>query len=149
ASCQPAATVHITFPMLPAPELVGQIANEFGLALTSSFTLSGALRALRTHLAALVARGDRPLAIIDDAHVIDDRTAMETLRLLLNFASDGQPDLSLLLVGGAEILLDLPRSLADRLAARCLIAAFTESESASYILGRLAAAGARAPLFTP
>ena len=45
--------------------------------------------------------------------------------------------------------MQLPPGLADRLTARCLLGPFTEAESASYVLGRLAAAGAAAPLFTP
>ncbi|HKI19503.1 MAG TPA: AAA family ATPase [Isosphaeraceae bacterium] len=149
ASGRAAPTVHITYPIVSAPELIGQLAEELGVPPAARLTLTDALRALRTHLAALVARGDRPLVIVDEAHVIDDRTALEALRLLLNFATDGPPDVFLLLVGGAELLLDLPRGLADRLAARCLIAPFTQSESTSYILGRLAAAGARSHLFTP
>ena len=56
-------------------------------------------------------------------------------------------DLNLLLVGGPELLLRLPRGLADRLTARCLLGPLSESESASYVLGRLAASGATGPLF--
>lgn len=69
--------------------------------------------------------------------------------MLLNFTSDGSPDLSLMLVGGGAVLLDLPHGLADRLAARCLVGPLTESEAARYILGRLEAAGAQSPLFSP
>jgi type II secretory pathway predicted ATPase ExeA len=46
-------------------------------------------------------------------------------------------------------LLELPTGLADRLAARCLLGPLTESESSTYVIGRLVAAGARTPLFTP
>ncbi|MGO9465052.1 MAG: ExeA family protein [Isosphaeraceae bacterium] len=148
ANGRAAPAVHVTFPMVSVPELIAQLAEELGVPPTSRVTLNGTLHALRMHLAALATRGARPLVIVDEAHLIDDRTAFEALRLLLNFATDGPPDLFLLLVGGAEVLLDLPRGLADRLAARCLIAPFTESESTSYILGRLAAAGATAPLFS-
>jgi type II secretory pathway predicted ATPase ExeA len=149
ASGHPTSGVHVTFPLGSASEIIGQLAEEFGVVTNSPFSWNGILRELRSRLAALVARGERPLVIVDDAHVITDRAVFEALRLLLNFASDGPPDLFLLLVGGAEILLDLPRGLADRLAARCLIAPFTESETTSYILGRLADAGASSPLFTP
>ncbi len=128
ASGRSAPEVHITFPMVSAPELIGQLAEELGVPPLSRDTLNGTLHALRTHLAALVSRGARPLVIVDEAHMIDDRAAFEALRLLLNFATDGPPDLFLLLVGGAEVLLDLPRGLADRIAARCLVAPFTESE---------------------
>ncbi len=107
------------------------------------------LRRLREQLAATVAQGRRPLLIVDEAHAIDQPSTFEALRLLLNFASDGSPDLSLLLVGGTEVLLDLPPGLADRLAARCLVGPLTESEASHYVLGRLEAAGARSPLFSP
>jgi len=149
ASGHAATAVHITFPIVSAPELIGQVAEEFGVLPASPFTLNGALRELRTHFAALVARGERPLVIVDEAQLIEDPTTFEALRLLLNFATGGPPDVFLLLVGGAEVLLDLPRGFADRVAARCLVAPFTESESASYIQGRLAAAGARSSLFAP
>jgi type II secretory pathway predicted ATPase ExeA len=148
ASGRTAPVIHITFPIVSAPELIGQVAEAFGVSTGSPFNLNGALRELRAHLTALVARGDRPLAIVDEAHLIADRTAFESLRLLLNYTTDGTPDLFILLVGGAEVLLDLPRGFADRVAARCLAAPFTESESAAYIVGRLAAAGAKSPVFT-
>src|SRR5262249_37445521 len=91
--------------------------------------------------------GVQPLLILDEAHLIDDPATFEAVRLLLNFASQGPPDISLLLVGGPEVLLRLPPGLLDRLAAHCLLGPFTEEESSTYILGRLAAAGARVPLF--
>jgi type II secretory pathway predicted ATPase ExeA len=143
------SAVHLNFPIISAPDLIEQLAEELGVAPTTPFSWNGVLRDLRARLAALVALGRRPLVIVDDAHAITDRSIFEALRLLLNFASEGPADLSLLLVGGAEVLLDLPRGLADRLAARCLLAPLTESETASYILGRLTAAGATSPLFTP
>ncbi len=149
ASGRAGSAVHITFPIVSASELVAQIAEALGAMTASPFSWNDTIRELRAHLAGLVANGERPLVIVDDADVITDRTVFEALRLLLNFASDGLPDLSLLLVGGAEVLLDLPRGLADRVAARCLITAFTESESVSYVLGRLAAAGAKSSLFSP
>lgn len=149
ASGRTTAGAHITFPIVSAPELISQIAEALGVITASPFSWNDALRELRAHLAGLATHGERPLVIVDDAHVISDRTILEALRLLLNFASKGPPDLSLLLVGGAEILFELPPGLADRVAARCLIAPFTESESVAYILGRLAAAGAKSALFTP
>ena len=73
--------------------------------------------------------GRRSLLIVDEAHLIDDPDTFESLRLLLNFASTGPPDLSLVLVGTAELMLQLPPSLVDRLAARCLLGPLTEAES--------------------
>jgi type II secretory pathway predicted ATPase ExeA len=141
--------VYVTFPALPAADLLAHLAEEFAGVPSPPASLNESLRLLRGHLGATVAQGRRPLLVVDEAHLIDQPSTFEALRLLLNFATDGSPDLSLLLVGGAETLLDLPSTLADRLVARCLVAPLTESEASTYILGRLAAAGARSPLFSP
>jgi type II secretory pathway predicted ATPase ExeA len=143
--------VHVTFPALPAAELVGLLAEELTAPAAPPPSLGEALRQVRSRLAAMALQGRRPLLVVDDAQAIRDPATFEALRLLLNFATDGSPDLSLLLVGGTEVLFDLPNDLADRLAARCLAGPLSEAESSAYVLGRLAAAGARAeiPLFSP
>jgi type II secretory pathway predicted ATPase ExeA len=142
-------TVHLTFPTLSAAEFLTLLAEEFVGPLAAIPTMAVALRRVRNHLAAAAGRAHRPLLIVDEAQLIEEPGTFETLRLLLNFASTGPPDLALLLVGTAELILRLPPGLADRLTCRCLLAPFTESESSAYVLGRLAAAGAAAPLFTP
>jgi type II secretory pathway predicted ATPase ExeA len=141
--------VHVDFPIVPAAELISQLADELGAPPASHLTMSAALRRLRARLGAIVAQGQRALIVIDEAHLIDQRSVLEAIRLLLNFATDGSPDVFLLLVGGAEVLFDLPRAFSDRLASHCRIGPFTESETASYVRGKLAAAGATIPLFTP
>jgi type II secretory pathway predicted ATPase ExeA len=140
---------HLTFPAMPAPELLAFLAAELGAATGGTSTMSELLRALRAWLAAAAARGERPLLVVDEAHLIDDLATFETLRLLLNFATTGPPDLSLLLAGCPEVLLRLPAGFADRLSARCLLGPLSESESASYVVGRLAACGATSSLFGP
>jgi type II secretory pathway predicted ATPase ExeA len=145
----PGPAVHVTFPALSPAELIAHLAQEFGDLAVAPSSFQEALRLLRGQLAAIVAQSQRPLLIIDEAHLIAEPRTLEALRLLLNFDTDGSPDLSLLLVGGAEVLLDLPAALADRLPARCLLGPLTAAETSSYIRGRLAAAGAQAPLFSP
>jgi type II secretory pathway predicted ATPase ExeA len=148
ASELPGPAVHLTFPALSPTELLLEIAEEFGGEERAVPNIHTALRQIRSRLAALVARGARPLLVIDDAHLIATPATFDVLQLLLNFATNGAPDLSLLLVGGAEILLDMAPGLADRIAARCLLGPFTEPESATYILGRLSAAGATSAVFS-
>jgi type II secretory pathway predicted ATPase ExeA len=87
--------------------------------------------------------------IVDEAHLIRDHATFETLRLLLNFASAGSPDLLLLLVGTAELMLQVSPGLVDRLTVRCLLGPLSQEDSSAYVLGRLALAGATSPLFTP
>jgi type II secretory pathway predicted ATPase ExeA len=144
-----APAIHLTFPALSSAELVTLLAEELGGPFTGTPTMAGALRRLRDQLAAAANTGHRPLLIVDEAQLIQDPATFETLRLLLNFATAGPPDLALLLVGTAELILQLPPGLADRLTARCLLGPFTESESSAYVLGRLAATGATASRFTP
>jgi type II secretory pathway predicted ATPase ExeA len=142
-------SVHVTFPALPTAELVAHLAAELGNLPATPASLSEALRELRGQLSAMISQGRPPLLVVDEAHLIDRPATFEALRLLLNFATEGSPDLALLLVGGTEVLLDLPPGLADRLTARCLAGPLTDSESSTYVLGRLATAGARSPLFSP
>jgi type II secretory pathway predicted ATPase ExeA len=140
---------HVTFPALSAAELVGHLALEFGGLSAPPASLHSALEHVRGHLSALAMRGQRPLLVVDDAHLIEEVATFEALHLLLNFATNGPSDLSLLLVGDAELLLEIPTGLADRIAATCLLGPLAEAESSTYVVGRLAAAGATSPLFTP
>lgn len=149
-----AASAHLTFPAMPAAELLNLLADELGAAGLPGFptgeaTLSGALRRLRRHLASAAVRGERPLLVVDEAHLIDDPSAFEALRGVLNFATLGPPDLMLLIVGAPEVLFRLPPGLADRLTSRCLLGPFSEAETAEYVHGRLAASGAPEALFGP
>ncbi len=140
--------IHLTFPALTPNELVAYLADEFGGLGEAPRALPAAIRQLGRQLASLAASGDAPLLVVDDAHLIDTPATFDTLSLLLNFASNGTPDLSILFVGGAELLLDIPARLADRLTAHCFVGAMTEDESAMYVLGRLGNAGASSPLFS-
>ncbi len=144
-------STHLVFPAMPAGDLLAFLADELGAspAADVSASLAGSMRRLRVGLAATAARGERPLLIVDEAHLIDEPATFETLRLLLNFTTNGPPDLSLLLIGGPEVLLRIPAGLADRLTARCLLGPLSEAETSTYVLGRLASAGATAPLFDP
>src|SRR5262249_48072130 len=125
--------VHVTFPALPAAGLVGFVAEELGELTAPPASLGDALRHVRDRLATMAVQGVRPLLVVDEAQAIRDPATFDALRLLLNFATDGSPDLSLLLAGGTEVLFDLPPGLVDRLAARCLVGPLSEPESSAYV----------------
>ncbi|WP_240910885.1 ExeA family protein [Paludisphaera soli] len=144
-----APTVHLTFPAMPAHDLLVHLAEELAGAPVDAPSMASALRKLREALADFAARKARPLLIVDEAQLIQEASVFEALRLLLNFQSGGLPELSLLLVGTGEVVLQLPGAFQDRLAARSLLPPFTEAETAAYIRGRLASAGGVEPLFTP
>ena len=98
--------VHLTFPAVPAAELLAMVAEEIGELAAPPTSWVAALRHLRGRLAAMAVQGIHPLLAVrlqlDEA--IRDPATFEALRLLLNFATDGALDLSLLLVGGTEFL---------------------------------------------
>jgi type II secretory pathway predicted ATPase ExeA len=141
-------SVHLGFPALPPADLVATLAEELTGSWPEPMNLPTALSRIREHLASASATGHQPLLIVDEAQLIAEPATFDALRLLLNFSSAGSPDLALLLVGTAELMLQMPPALADRLTARSLLGPLTESETSAYVLGRLAAAGATAPLFT-
>jgi type II secretory pathway predicted ATPase ExeA len=142
-------SAHVTFPAMPAADLMAFLADELGAPPGRDASLGASVRRLRSRLSATATQGGRILLVVDEAHLIDHPATFEALRLLLNFATEGPPDLSLLLVGAPEVLLHIPPGLADRLTARGLLGPLTGPESAAYVLGRLSAAGASAPLFGP
>ncbi len=142
-----ALVLHVAFPAMTAAELMAFLADEMAAPPDASPGLSGSVRRIRSRLTEMNAASERPLLIVDEAHLIEDPAAFEALRLILNFASNGPADLSMILVGGPELILRMPTSLADRMASRCLIGPLSESESASYVLGKLERAGASEPLF--
>jgi type II secretory pathway predicted ATPase ExeA len=144
---------HLAFPAMPAAELLACLADELGVSTAPlgerTPALSTSIRRLRETLSAAVGRGEHPLLIVDEAHLIDDPATFEALRLLLNFATAGPPDLRLLLLGVPEVLLQLPPGMADRLTARCLLGPLVERESAAYVQGRIASVGGSDSLFPP
>ncbi len=144
--------VHLTYPAMPPAELMAALAYELtrslGMAiLETSDGLATSLDRIRAALAFASTRGERALLIVDEAHLIDDPATFEALRLLLNFATNGTPDLSLFLVGLPDLMARLPESLTDRIGAWCEVLPLTASETSAYVLGRLALAGANVPLF--
>ncbi len=141
-----APAIHLVFPALPAGDLLGFLADELD-APPGEGGLSGSLRRVRRALRESAFRGRRPLLVVDEAHLIDDPSTFEAFRLLLNFDTDGSPDLALLIVGSPDLTLAIPPALAERLTARAAVDALTRSETSAYVRGRLGAAGAREPLF--
>jgi general secretion pathway protein A len=89
--------------------------------------------------------------VIDEAHLLEDCGALETLRLLLNFEHEGRPTLTLLLVGQMGLVSSVGRlpSLEERIAVKTLVRSFTADETAGYVQHRLRAAGASREIFTP
>jgi len=143
--------IHVVFPQMPADQLIAYIATEIAESVTPPASLHESVARIRDFLAANAARGQHTVLAIDDAHLIDDRDTLQALRLLLNFETDGAPQMTLVLVGQPQLLINLDRcpSLGDRIAIRTLLRPLTLLETENYINHRCMAAGAKRTIFEP
>lgn len=94
--------------------------------------------------------GSETVVIIDEAHVIEDPSVLEGLRLLLNFQSSDQFLLTLLLLGQPELRTQVSqfKPFSQRIGIKCHLDHLSAEETGHYIQRRLKAAGRTEPLFT-
>lgn len=106
--------------------------------------------AIREKLEALADDDRRFVLIIDEAHLLSEKT-LEDIRLLSNIEREDQKLIQIVLVGQNEIfsLLDSPdlSSLKQRLVIIRRLSSMTYGEMVSYIQHRLSVAGRNTPLF--
>lgn len=144
--------VQLVFPQMPAPSLLAYLADELAAPATAgSQSIEQNVRRIQHFLAQNLAEGQHTVVAIDEAHLLDDTRTFEALRLLLNFESDSQPGLTLLLVGQPGLLAQIDRmpALEERLGVKCLLRPFSVDETAAYVNFRLQAAGAKKAIFEP
>lgn len=93
--------------------------------------------------------GKSTVVVIDEAHAIEQSSLFEEIRLLLNFQSENQFLLTLLLLGQPELKtkVESNKQLNQRIAMRYHLQGLTLEETALYAHHRLLIAGARNELF--
>ncbi len=133
--------VTVKFPQMSPPELLAFIAEELTGRSVEDATVDRSVHAIQRTLNKNEQDGRRVILIIDEAHLLRDTEAMETLRLLLNFAPSWMP----LLVAQPSLLPALERmpELEERIGVQCLLRPLSLEESIGYISHRIIAAGAR------
>jgi len=139
----------VRYPHLAADDLLREIMRQFGYE-TAGMDKGQVVRLLQDFLLFTHNRGARAIVIIDEAQMVADRSALEEIRLLLNFQQDRRFLLTLFLVGQPELrqrIADLPQ-LQERLSIRYHIGAFDEEESLRYLAHRLEIAGGTHEIFT-
>jgi general secretion pathway protein A len=145
--------VRLVFPQMSSRDLLVYLAEELGAppADPPRHTIEESVRRLEFYLAQNAHLDRHAVVIVDEAHLLEDCEALETLRLLLNFEVDAKPTLSLLLVGQMGLVSAVGRlpSLAERVAVSSLLRALTPEETIAYVTHRLRAAGATQNIFTP
>lgn len=145
--------IHIVFPQMPAPQLISFISDELcgPAAHVERSSVDLHVRRIRDFLAQNTHDQRHAVIAIDEAQLLENRESLEMIRLLLNFQTDGQPDMTLLLVGQSHLLLNLDRlsGLEERFTVKSLLRSLTVDETLSYVSHRLTAAGASHNIFTP
>jgi general secretion pathway protein A len=145
--------VSLVFPQMSSRDLVVYLAEQLGTppADPPRHTVEESVRRLEFFLRQNALQGGHAIVVIDEAHLLEDCGALETLRLLLNFEANGAPTWSLILVGQTNLLSALGRmpSFDERMSAKILLRALTPEETAGYVMHRLTAARATRDVFTP
>jgi type II secretory pathway predicted ATPase ExeA len=93
--------------------------------------------------------GRHTVALIDEAHLLNDRKALEAVRLLLNTCGSERL-LTLILSGQEELGSRVSRftPLDERIEVRAPIGSLAEDEACAYLLHRVEVAGGRRGIFT-
>jgi general secretion pathway protein A len=146
--CRFSFVIH---PALPPAQLLGAIAEGFGLPPTRR--KADAFSALAEHVARLDADGRFAVVIVDEAQLLPGRAAFDELRLLTNLAADDRALVGVVLVGQPELRDRLRErggeAFTQRVGVAYHVGALDLEETGSYLAHRLAVAGRRAPLFGP
>jgi general secretion pathway protein A len=145
-------TALIFNPHIEPDHLLDFILNDFGVPCASNLK-SEKLLALNRWLLERYRTGQTPVLIVDEAQGLDP-TALEEIRLLLNFETPREKLLQIILAGQPELEIKLKRhelrQLRQRITIRCRTAPLTSEETYGYIRARLRAAGANGnPIFEP
>lgn len=120
------------------------------LGLAPSATAAALFFAVSSHVEDLAKERIQPVFLLDEAHLLHQDT-LDHLHILLNYAWDSQPLLSLVLVGLSNLEERLRirrnRSLYSRLQRRLVIDPLTADDIADYLRQRLRRAGCERELF--
>ena len=137
--------VYVFNPFLTAGEFFEQLAAEMDLRLPRTVSKPELLAALARMLAERHAAGLRTVLIVDEAHGLPT-ALLEEIRLLMNFETNSEKLLQVVLCGQPELAetLNRPqlRQLKQRISLRCSIKPLSVFEISKYIRFRLKQAGA-------
>lgn len=136
-------------PALPPAQLLGAVAEGFGLA--PARRKADAFAALAEHVARLDGDGLFAVVVVDEAQLLSGRAAFDELRLLTNLAADDRALVGVVLLGQPE-LRDRIRekggeAFAQRVGVAYHVGALDREETGRYLAHRLAVAGRAEPLF--
>lgn len=138
--------VYTFNPFLTASEFYEQLADEFELGLKRTASKPELLSALGHTLAVRHSKELRTVLVVDEAHGLPS-ALLEEIRLLMNFETNSEKLLQVILSGQPELqeVLNRPelRQLKQRVSLRCEVKALSLFEINKFIRFRLKQAGAR------
>lgn len=150
--CHDVRAFHLTNPALTRHEFIEMLARGFALSPAAACSKVALLNELESLLRERRAEGEVTALVVDEAQTLSDEL-LEEIRLLANIESASEKLLPLVLVGQPELGSRLEqanlRQLKQRVSLRCEVSAFSLTETAAYIVKRIATAGGVAErLFT-
>lgn len=109
------------------------------------------LMQLQSNVEKIAHDGKHTVVVIDEAHAIVNEDIFEELRLLMNFQTETQHLLTLLLVGQPELgpRVEMNKQLNQRIAIRYHLDAFSLADTAKYIRHRMLVGGVADEVFSP
>lgn len=136
-------------PQLSHVELLREILYDLGVKDNLPSQKTDILHSLNEILHNNMDNGKHTVAIIDEAHLIEDRIIFEELRLLLNFQYKNKFLLTLILMGQPELKekINNIKQLQQRIAIKFHLSGLTEAETKEYIFHRLKVAGCEKRIF--
>lgn len=144
---------YISNPLVSAEELLRSILRRLKTVSLpekkSDFSSDYFLELLEKILLDYSREGKEVVAIIDEAHVIEDPKVFEELRLLLNFQLQNKFLLTLLILGQPELISKINdlQPLEQRIGIKCHLEPLDFAGTSAYIAYRLSVAGRKALTF--
>jgi len=144
--------VHLNNPTLTRAEFNELLALRIGLSADAARSKAAMLFELEKLLLERRAADEKTVLIIDEAQALP-MDLLEEIRLLANIETDNEKLLSVIIAGQPELAVRLNdrslRQFKQRVALRCELRPLTAQETATYIVGRIrAAGGVAAEVFT-
>jgi type II secretory pathway predicted ATPase ExeA len=146
-----AAQLHmISNPALPPKQLLQTILLKLGGKVAPGASKALLLDQLHRILAGSAAAGRCTVLAIDEAHVIGSRATLDELRMLLNFQSEDEFLITLILLGQPPLLRQISelQPLRERIAIKFNLEPLDLPNTMRYVLFRLKRAGAAQDIFT-
>ena len=141
----------VSNPLLSPKEMLGEILRKLGHHIPGETDKVALHMKLEEVLINNQRNGHNTVIIIDEAHVIENHSVFEEIRMLLNYHDSGQFLMTLLLVGQPELAdkVIMNPALSQRIAVRYVLRPLSRTQASEYIAHRMRVAGAETELFTP